>query len=93
MKIWLKTVESKERDYQRQVDSANEFKKSYIASMESLFEALNRQEKERIDNIIDQTQKLLIYQTSKDMNMKYDVKTFNSVSKMTVLSIFRPLKK
>ena len=62
------------------VKRANEFKSLYCHSMGQLLSRLEEHEEERIQLFKAAADKIIVYETSQDMNNKYDAKVFSRVA-------------
>ena len=59
------------------VKRANEFKRFYCETMTQLLKRLEDHEEERIEHIKAAADKIIVYETSQEMNNKYDAKVFS----------------
>ena len=62
------------------VKRANEFKRLYCDRMGQLLKRLEEHEEERIESFKAAADKIIVYETSQDMNNKYDAKVFAKVA-------------
>lgn len=74
-----KESEDKQLVYKSMVKRANEFKLFYCESMQALLRQLEQHEEERIDMLKAAADKVIVYETSQDLNNKYDAKVFAKV--------------
>lgn len=72
--------EEKQIVYKSIVKRANEFKKFYCETMRQLLSRLEEHELERIEHFKAAADKIIVYETSQDMNNKYDAKIFSKVA-------------
>jgi len=72
-------AKEKESVYKATVKKANEFKSHYCARMGELLQHLESHEQHRIEGIKAAIDKIIVYETSQDMNNKYDAKVYAKV--------------
>ena len=65
--------------YKSMVKRANEFKRFYCESMQGLLKQLEQHEEERIELMKAAADKIIVYETSQELNNKYDAKVFAKV--------------
>jgi hypothetical protein len=58
------------------VIEANKFKVTYCKEMNQLLRILETHEEQRLETFKGSVEALIIYETSKEMNNKYDAKSF-----------------
>ncbi|CDW73398.1 UNKNOWN [Stylonychia lemnae] len=75
-----KESEEKLLVYKSIVKRANEFKRYYCEQMSQLLKRLEEHEVERIQSLKAAADKIIVYETSYEMNNKYDAKAFVKVS-------------
>eukprot|EP00347_Sterkiella_histriomuscorum_P022699 403337490 len=73
---YRKESEEKMIIYKSMVKRANEFKKYFQEQMSYLLKRLEEHENERIECLKAAADKIIVYETSQDMNNKYDAKAF-----------------
>lgn len=66
--------------YKSIVKRANEFKRYYCEQMSQLLNRLEEHELERILSLKAAADKIIVYETSYEMNNKYDAKAFVKVA-------------
>lgn len=66
--------------YKSTVKSANELKKFYFDRMKMLLKRLEEHEDERVQFLKATADKIIVYETSQEMNNKYDAKMFAKVA-------------
>ena len=73
--------DQKQNLYKVAVKKANEFKENhYIPSLTDLTQRLVQHEEERIDLFKAVVDRLIVYETNKELNNQYDVKAFAGVA-------------
>ena len=73
------STEEKQIIYKSIVKRANEFKQFYVERMNQLMGRLQEHERERVETCREAAQKIIVYETSLEMNNKYDAKAFQRV--------------
>lgn len=74
-----KDSEDKQVVYKSVVKRANDFKRFYCEQMMQLLKRLEEHEDERIQALKAAADKLIVYETSQEMNNRYDAKVFAKV--------------
>ena len=62
------------------VKRANEFKTFYCENMNQILLRLEAHERERIEYFKSAADKIIVYETSQEMNNRYDAKIFSKIA-------------
>ncbi len=75
----MRLTEERARDLKETVFAMNSFKANYKRKMKTNFETMMKVEEQRHQEKVDALNKLLIFQTNCDMNVKYDTNGFADI--------------
>ena len=75
-----KEAEDRSVIYRTMVKKANEVKHFYMDRMGMLLKRLEEHEDERVQSLRAAVDKIIVYETSQEMNNKYDAKMFAKVA-------------